>query len=62
LQVAASNDGQTCTMTSVDVSEAYATVTLDLATTCASQAELNAVTVYGDASLTALFDDIVFVR
>jgi len=49
-------------MTSVEVSEAYATVTLDLATPCASQSELNAVTVYGDASLTVLFDDIVFVR
>ena len=62
LQVGASNDGQTCTMTSVDVSEAYASVSLDLATTCASQSELNAVTVYGDAALTALFDDIVFVH
>jgi expansin (peptidoglycan-binding protein) len=62
LQVGASNDGQTCTMTSVDVSETYASVTLDLATTCASQSQLNAVTVYGDAWLTALFDDIVFVH
>jgi expansin (peptidoglycan-binding protein) len=62
LQVAASNDGQTCTMTSVDLSEAYAAVTLDLATTCASQSELNAITVYGDASLTTLFDDVVFVH
>jgi hypothetical protein len=35
---------------------------LDLATTCASLPKLNAVTVYGDTSLTALFDDIVFVH
>ena len=62
LEVAASDDGQTCSMTSVDLSEGFASVTLDLATTCASLPKLNAVTVYGDTSLTALFDDIVFVR
>jgi expansin (peptidoglycan-binding protein) len=62
LQVAASNDGTTCTMTAVDVSEGFVSVTLDLAATCASLSALNAVTVYGDSALTALFDDVAFTH
>jgi len=61
VSVTLTGDSTSCTSTDVTLSETWAETNLDLATVCSSSGPINAVTVYGNTSLTLLLDDLRFV-